>query len=93
VFERYDDTNYGYLRVVVDPGQLRIEYHPASDGIHAKTPDDSVTIDLRSRKRTTYNPNDLGFPERAASIRGLLASQASRPGQSRGNRRPVRRSR
>ena len=93
VFERYDDTNYGYLRLVADPGQLRIEYHPASDGIHAKTPDDSVTIDLRTRKRTTYDPNDLGFPERAAKIRGLLASQSRDRPQPRGNRRPRPRSR
>jgi len=75
-FENYDDTNYGYLRIVVDPQQLRIEYHPASDGLAAKTPDDSVTIDLASRKRTTYTPNDLGFPERAEKVRAAHAAQA-----------------
>jgi len=93
VFERYDDTNYGYLRLVVDPRQLRIEYHPASDGIHAKTPDDSVTVDLRTRKRTTYDPNDLGFPKRAESVRALFAAQSSRRGQPRGGRRPAPRPR
>ena len=76
-FERYDDTNYGYLRVIVDPKQLRIEYHPASDGIGAKTPDDSVTIDIASRKQTIYTPNDLGFPARAKTIRTLYAAQSS----------------
>lgn len=76
-FERYDDTNYGYLRVIVDPKQLRIEYHPASDGIGAKTPDDSVTIDIASRKQTIYTPNDLGFPARAKTIRSLYAAQSS----------------
>jgi len=45
-FESYDDKNYGYLRILVDPAQLRIEYHPASDGSQTKTPDDSVTVDL-----------------------------------------------
>ena len=30
--------------------QLRIEYHPASDGTGAKTPDDFVTVDLATRK-------------------------------------------
>jgi hypothetical protein len=45
-FESYDDKNYGYLRLLVDPVQLRIEYHPASDGSQTKTPDDSVTVDL-----------------------------------------------
>jgi hypothetical protein len=71
-FENYDDVNYGYLRIIVDPKQLRIEYHPASDGVLAKTPDDSVTIDLQSRARTTYTPNDLGYPARARSIEKAL---------------------
>ena len=48
VFENYDDQDYGYLRLLVDPQQLRIEYHPASDGQDAKTPDDFVTVDLAS---------------------------------------------
>ena len=48
--ENYDDQDYGYLRVVVTATQLRIEYHPASDGSGAKTPDDFVTVDLASRK-------------------------------------------
>jgi hypothetical protein len=30
--------------------QLRIEYHPASDGPDAKTPDDFVTVDLVTRQ-------------------------------------------
>jgi hypothetical protein len=38
------------LRVIVTPTQLRIEYHPASDGTGAKTPDDFVTVDLATRK-------------------------------------------
>ncbi len=75
-FENYDDTNYGYLRVIVDPEQLRIEYHPASDTVMAKTPDDYVTIDLASRKRTVYTPNNLGFPDRAKKVRALLAAQS-----------------
>jgi Calcineurin-like phosphoesterase len=48
-FESYDDQGYGYLRVVVNAAQLRIEYHPASDGDTAKTPDDMVIIDLATR--------------------------------------------
>jgi hypothetical protein len=50
LLENYDDQDYGYLRVLVTPTQLRIEYHPASDGLEAKTPDDSVTVDLSTRK-------------------------------------------
>ena len=50
MLENYDDQDYGYLRVVASAAQLRIEYHPASDGLDAKTPDDNVTIDLASRK-------------------------------------------
>ncbi len=75
-FESYDDTNYGYLRLVVDPRQLRIEYHPASDGIGAKTPDDSVTLDLTSRRQTIYAANDLGLPAGAAQVRALHAARS-----------------
>jgi hypothetical protein len=49
-FEDYDDQDYGYLRVIANAQQLRIEYHPAPDGAAAKTPDDAVTVDLKSRK-------------------------------------------
>ena len=55
VFENYDDGDYGYLRIIVDQQQLRIEYHPSSDGDAAKTPDDSVTVDLATRKIVRYN--------------------------------------
>lgn len=74
-FDRYDDTNYGYLRIVVDAKQLRIEYHPASDGRTAKTPDDAVTIDLRSRRRTNYTANDLGFHKDAEKVQRLHQQQ------------------
>ncbi len=47
-FENYDDQDFGYLRIIADPRQLRIEYHPAADGAEAKTPDDVVTVDLAS---------------------------------------------
>jgi hypothetical protein len=33
----------------VTAAQLRIEYHPASDGPAAATPDDFVTVDLKTR--------------------------------------------
>lgn len=54
VFENYDDSEYGYLRLIADQQQLRIEYHPASDGDAAKTPDDSVTVDLATRRIVPY---------------------------------------
>jgi hypothetical protein len=55
-FESYDDRNYGYLRVLANDKQLRIEYHPAPDGSHAKTPDDAVTVDLKRGKLAHYVP-------------------------------------
>ena len=79
-FENYDDADFGYLRLIVDPNQLRIEYHPASDGAQAKTPDDAVTVDIKSRKRTAYVANDLGYPARAGMVRG------NRTQKSRGRR-------
>jgi hypothetical protein len=42
----YDDTDYGYLRIVVNATTLTIEFHPESDGSATKTPDDAVTVDL-----------------------------------------------
>jgi hypothetical protein len=54
ILENYDDQNYGYLRIVVDTQQLRIEYHPQADGSASKTPDDFVTVDLASRQLVHY---------------------------------------
>lgn len=48
-FESYDDQDFGYLRIIVNNEQLRIEYHPAADGEQAKTPDDFATVDLATR--------------------------------------------
>jgi hypothetical protein len=47
--ESYDDTDYGYLRIIVDATSLKIEFHPASDGAGTKSPDDVVTLDLETR--------------------------------------------
>jgi hypothetical protein len=78
-FDNYDDTDYGYLRVIVTGTQLRIEYHPAGDSAGAKTPDDSVTIDLMNRQQAVYRPNDLGMPARAQAIQRLLGGDSSSP--------------
>jgi hypothetical protein len=47
--ESYDDTHYGYLRVVVNATSMTIEFHPAEDGDTTKTPDDVVTVNLSTR--------------------------------------------
>jgi hypothetical protein len=44
--ENYDDTDFGYLRVIVNATALTVEYHPASDGTTVKTPNDTVTVTL-----------------------------------------------
>jgi len=75
VLENYDDQNYGYLRIIVNASQLRIEYHPASDGPVTKTPDDFVTVDLRSRLLVNFVASDLGTPAAAAAIRGKRSAQ------------------
>ena len=56
VQEAYDDTNYGYLRVIVTAAQLRIEYHAAVAGANNKSPDDQVTVDLASGTIAHYQP-------------------------------------
>ena len=47
--ESYDDTDFGYLRVVVTATTLTIEFHPEADGGATKTPDDTVTVNLATR--------------------------------------------
>jgi hypothetical protein len=47
--ESYDDTDYGYLRVVVNAQTMSIEFHPEADGGATKTPDDVVTVNLSTR--------------------------------------------
>jgi hypothetical protein len=91
-FENYDDTDYGYLRVIVDAKQLRIEYHPASDGTVAKTPDDSVTIDLSTRKQTIYAPNDLGYSASAQAARALYAAQTKKTAKKKPAKKSTKRS-
>lgn len=75
-FENYDDINFGYLRLIIDDKQLRIEYHAASDGPAAKSPDDSVTLDLAGRQAAHYIANDLGHPAKAAAVRQLRITPA-----------------
>jgi Calcineurin-like phosphoesterase len=74
VFENYDDQDFGYLRVVVNARQLRIEYHPASDGSGAKTPDDFVTVDLASRKLVHFAASDLGHQEAIGEVKKEMAA-------------------
>jgi hypothetical protein len=69
VLENYDDRNYGYLRLIANARQLRIEYHPAIDGTQTKTPDDQVTIDLTTRQVAHYVARDSGIPALAERIR------------------------
>jgi hypothetical protein len=74
VFENYDDINYGYLRIVVTAAQLYIQYHAASDGPNSKAPDDSVTVDLATRRLTQFSPTDLGQAARVAAVQRLARS-------------------
>jgi hypothetical protein len=69
VFESYDDQDFGYLRIIVNANQLRIEYHPAPDGQSAKTPDDSVTVDLKSHKRVPFQVTSGSTPAGGTSRR------------------------
>jgi hypothetical protein len=77
VLDNYDDTNFGYLRVIATASQLRIEYHSASDGLAVKAPNDSVTIDLASRKVGHFVATDLGRGQAAAQVRALMKKRKS----------------
>ena len=63
------NQDYGYLRVVANSTQLRVEYHPASDGAQAKTPDDFVTVDLKTRKLGHFSASDLGRQSELEELR------------------------
>jgi Calcineurin-like phosphoesterase len=54
--DNYDFNSFGYLRVIVDTTQLRIEYHPEGDGVTTKTPDDFVTVLLKNGTLVHYVP-------------------------------------
>ncbi|HEV3386833.1 MAG TPA: metallophosphoesterase [Gemmata sp.] len=48
LLEKYDDTNYGYLRISVDAEQLRIGFHQAGNSSLLQSRFDLVTVDLAS---------------------------------------------
>jgi hypothetical protein len=48
LLEKYDDTNYGYLRVTVDAQQLRIGFNQVGVASLAQSRYDMVTVDLAS---------------------------------------------
>lgn len=50
--EKYDDHNYGYLRVSVDAKQLRIAYHQVGVRSLLQSRYDLVTVDLASKSLT-----------------------------------------
>jgi hypothetical protein len=78
-FDSYDDSDYGYLRITATPTQLLIEYHPASDGATAKTPDDRITVDLQTRRLGHFAVSDLGHPAAARAIHAKRLKQHARP--------------
>ena len=44
--ENYNDNDYGYLRIVVGGGQIRIEFHGIASGTTSKAPADVVAVDI-----------------------------------------------
>ena len=50
LLEKYNDKDYGYLRVSVDKAQLAIGYHVVGDTSIAQSRIDKVTVDLASHE-------------------------------------------
>ena len=48
LLEKYDDTNYGYLRITVDKELLRIGFHQVGASSLAQSRFDMVTVDIAS---------------------------------------------
>lgn len=56
VLNRHDDQTYGYLRISVDPQQLRIGFYPVDATIPAGTVTDSVIVDLATHSIVSPPP-------------------------------------
>lgn len=50
ILEKYNDTQYGYLRISVDAEQLAIGYHLVGDVSIAQSRYDKVTVDIAKRE-------------------------------------------
>jgi hypothetical protein len=48
VLNNYDDQNYGYLRVIANDTQIRVEFHDLIPGQTFKSPSDQVAVELKS---------------------------------------------
>jgi hypothetical protein len=48
ILEKYDDTNYGYLRITVDDKNLKIVFHQVGGAKLAQSDADTVTVELAS---------------------------------------------
>jgi hypothetical protein len=51
--EKYDDTNYGYLRIHVDEKELAIGFHQVGASTLAQSRYDMVTLNLDQQKMVT----------------------------------------
>ncbi len=51
--EKYNDTNYGYLRVHVDEKELAIGFHQVGSATLAQSRYDMVTVNLADHKMVT----------------------------------------
>lgn len=51
VLEKYDDRNYGYLRISADAAQLRIAYHRLQSHSLSQSRFDLVTVDLKTHRK------------------------------------------
>jgi hypothetical protein len=56
VLEKYDDQNYGYLRVSVDKERLRIGFHQVGVSTILQSRFDLVTVDLASHQLMANSP-------------------------------------
>jgi hypothetical protein len=50
ILEKYDDRNYGYLRISANNDQLRIGFHQSTDQSILQSRYDLVTVDLKSHQ-------------------------------------------
>jgi hypothetical protein len=50
ILEKYDDRNYGYLRISANKEELRIGFHQVTEQSILQSRYDLVTVDLKSHQ-------------------------------------------
>ena len=86
--EKYDDHNYGYLRISVDAQQLRIAFHQANVGAIVQSRFDLVTVDIATHLLAVNTSAPAGTPKVPIGGGSPTGGGANLPGGAPHHRHP-----